>query len=81
MRIRHIVIRGLSSSTAFSTLSHKRHKFRKQGYWEIECVLEFVYNFFSEIFYILRKTERDMIENVYWSSCKVPFIVMWSTQL
>ena len=27
----------------------------------------------SEIFLILRRTVRDMIKNVYWSSCKVPF--------
>jgi hypothetical protein len=25
----------------------------------------------SEIVFILRRSEKDMIENVYWSSCKV----------
>jgi hypothetical protein len=28
----------------------------------------------SETFFILRRTERDMIKNVQWSSCKVPLI-------
>jgi len=28
----------------------------------------------SEIFLILRRTERDIIKNVYRSSCEVPFI-------
>jgi hypothetical protein len=28
----------------------------------------------SETLFILRRTERDMIGNAYWSTCKVPFI-------
>ena len=31
---------------------------------------DFVYSFISETFFIIRRNERDMIKNVYWSSCK-----------
>jgi len=42
----------------------------------IKCVFRFSLQNLSETFFILRRNERDMIENVYWSSCKGPVIVV-----
>jgi formate hydrogenlyase subunit 4 len=39
---------------------------------KIKCVFRVCLQSLPEIFFILRRIERDMIENVYWSSCKVP---------
>jgi len=36
----------------------------------------FVLHSLSEIFFILRRTERHVISNVYWSSCKVSVILV-----
>ena len=57
----------------FSTLSHTRHR-RKKYILKIKCVFWFYQQPFFETFLILRRTERDVIRNVYRSSCKVPVI-------
>ena len=76
MRILHIVICGQYGYTVryFSTLSHKRHDFRKI-LLNIRYVFWFSVQLLSETFLILRRTERDMITSVCWSSCKVPVIL------
>ena len=40
-------------------------------------VLWFSLQLFSEIFLILRRNEREMIKNVYWSSYTVPVCYSW----
>jgi len=45
----------------FSTSSHKRHDFQKKGYSTQNVCFDFLYNFFSETFLVLRRNERDMI--------------------
>jgi len=75
-RMRHIVICDPFGSTIlFSTLSHKRHDFRKKSIEHKMCVLIF-YTILSKIFLILRRTERDMMKNVHRSSCKVLVILV-----
>ena len=62
----------------FSTLSHKRQNFRKKKLLNIKCVFLFSVQFLSETFLILIRNTGDMIKNVrvYWSSCKVAFILV-----
>jgi len=51
MRMRHIVICGLSMSPYFSTLPHKRYRFWKKNVIEHKvCVLTFLYNFWLKHF-------------------------------
>jgi len=61
-----------------STLFHEGHDFRrKKMLLNIKCVFFLVFlQLLSEIFFILRRNERDMIKRVYWSSCELPFILM-----
>ena len=56
----------------FSTLSHKRHDFRKKKVTgQKKCVL-ILFTIFSQTFLILSRTERYIIKNAYWFSRKVP---------
>jgi hypothetical protein len=71
--MRHIVICVLPRSTIFSTLSHKRHDFRKNVTEHKMCVLIFV-QLLSVTFLIVWRNEREMIKIMYWASCKVPVI-------
>ena len=57
-----------------STLSHKRHDFRKEV-TEHETRVSIFSTVLSGKFLIVRGTERDMIKSVYCSSCKVPGIL------
>ena len=65
MRLRHFVICCFSVCTIFSTLSHKPHVFRKRRLLNIKCVFWFAVQLSSEIFLVLRRTERDMMGNCY----------------
>ena len=68
------VHRNMSSSVArpdiphFSTLSYKRHDFKKLLNVNVYSDLT---TFLSEIFRILRRIFRDIIINVFRSSCEV----------
>jgi len=60
----------------FSTLSHKRHDCRKKVLLNTKCVLWSSLQLLSETFFILRRTEREMIKYVYRSAaCAVPLFL------
>jgi len=59
----------------FSTLPHKRNDFRENVIKTKMCVFIFCTTS-SQTFLILRRTERDIVINVYRSSCKVSVILV-----
>jgi len=58
-----------------STLSHRRHNFRKKKLLSIKCVFRLSLQRSSETFLILKRNERDMTKAVYRSARKVPIIL------
>ena len=72
MRVRHIVVYVLPGSTTFFHV-WKTGRFREGGgeYWTLR-VFRFSLQLLTEPFHVLKRNERDVIVNVYWSSCKLP---------
>ena len=69
----HVALQALKY---FSTLSHRVHDFREKKVFGHKIVFQVSVQILSEIFFILRRTERDMIESVCRSSCKVLVILV-----
>ena len=76
MRMHRIILSSVACLALqyFSTLSPKRYYFQKNVIEHKMRVLIFSTTF-SQILVIVRRTERDMIKNVYWSPCKVHVIL------
>jgi hypothetical protein len=55
-----------------STLSHKGHDFQKKVIKNVFLSPQIL----SETFHILRRTQRDIIINVYRSSCKLSLFLV-----
>jgi hypothetical protein len=77
MRMRRIILSSAASLAPphFSTLSHKRHDFRKKVIECKMCALIFS-TFLSRTFLILRIIQRDNVINVKTSACKVRVILV-----
>jgi len=77
MRMLRMGICGLSCSTLFFHIVSKTARFSLGGGGYLtyeENVFWFALQLLSETFLTVRRIERDVIRNVYWSSCKVPVI-------
>jgi hypothetical protein len=74
----HIVICGLSGSAVFLPLYLINGTILgvRGEVIEYEMCILIALQLLSETFLILRKSERDMIKNVYCFSCKVPVILL-----
>ena len=76
MCMRHIVICGLSRSTTFFHLINSTIFEKKKKVIEFKMRVFIFSTSMSEIFLIIGKSKRDMIKDVYWSSCKLHIILV-----
>ena len=75
----HILMFEPSGSDIFTALIQYLKTLRfseEKNISNTKCVFWFSLQILSETFLILRRTERDIIKNVYWSSCEVPAIIV-----
>jgi hypothetical protein len=77
-RMRHIFVCGLPGSTMLSPHYLINGTIFEEKVLNTTCVFRLSLQLLCEKFLVLRRTERDMIINVrvYWSSCKVPVILV-----
>ena len=68
IRMRHIVICGLTRSTTFFPHFLIKDAIRKKRFCTQNMCFDFLIQIFSSTFLILRRTEQGMIKNVQWSS-------------
>ena len=73
MRMRRVVICGVPRSTLFFPHYLKNGMICEKRYRIYKVCFDFLYNICLKYF-ILRRTERDMIKNEYWSARKLPVI-------
>jgi hypothetical protein len=76
MRVRHIVICGLPCSTIFFHIALQTARNSKtKTLLNIKQVFWFSLKLLSGTLIVLKRTERDMAKNVYWSPRKVPLLL------
>jgi len=76
VRMRHIFICGLPGCTMLSPHYLINGTIFEEKVLNTKCVFRLSRQLLSEHFLILRRNERDMIINVYWSSRKLPVILV-----
>ena len=75
VRMRHIVVCGLSGAALFFTIISKQSNFPKTVMEHKMCVL-INCTTLSQTFLILRRTGRDVMKNVCWFSCAMQVVVV-----
>jgi len=72
-----VVIRGVYDSTMCFHIILWTTRLWEKSYWTQNVRSDFLYNFRVKTFLILRRIQRDIILNIYWSSCNVPAFFIW----